>query len=98
MTILAFWSVGVDQFDVERHTLDNVSGVDAFDILYHKRDELDVRFYDLGTFSYSDPLSQDGILNAYDFEDDYNDEILDGGRWCKVITIDREDVERIVKD
>lgn len=96
MTILAFWSV--DNIYVDRHLLDNVSSIDAFEILYYKRDELNARFYDLGTFSYSDPLSQDGILNAYDFEEDYNDEILDGGRWCKVITIDREDVERIVKE
>ena len=31
MTILVFWEVG--SYDVERHTLDNVSDIDAFVIL-----------------------------------------------------------------
>ena len=56
MTILAFWTVG--SYEVERHTLDNVSDLDAFDILWHKRDELCARFYDMtkrsvGDFYYS---------------------------------------------
>ena len=96
MILLAFWSVG--NFDVERHTLDNVSDVDAFDILWHKRDELDARFYDFGSFSYSDPNGQYGILNAYDFEEDFNDEILDNGRWGKTIRIDEEDLRKIINE
>lgn len=96
MTILAFWEVG--SYDVERRTLDNVSDVEAFDILWHKRDELDARFYNMDTSSYSDPFGQYGILNASDFEEDYNNEELDGGQWTKVMRIDEEDVRKIVEE
>lgn len=96
MTILAFWEVG--SYDVERHTLDNVSDVEAFDILWHKQDELNARFYNMDTSSYSDPYGQYGILNASDFEEDYNDEYLDGEHWTKVMRIDEEDVKKIVEE
>lgn len=95
MIILAFWEVC--SYDVERHTLDNVSDVEAFDILWHKRDELDARFYNMDTSSYSDPFGQYGILNASDFEEDYNNEELDGGHWTKVMRIDEAYVKTILK-
>lgn len=75
-----------------------MSDVEAFDILWHKRDELDARFYNMDTSSYSDPFGQYGILNASDFEEDYNNEELDGGQWTKVMRIDEEDVRKIVED
>ena len=96
MTILAFWTV--DNDTVDRHTLDNVSDLDAFDILWHKRDKLVARFYHMDTSSYSDPFGQYGILNASDFEEDYNDEMLDGGFWCKVLSVDEEDVKQVMED
>lgn len=96
MTILAFWHVGY--FKVERHTLDNVSDLDAFDILWHKRDELNARFYHVDSRGYTDPLSQYGILSASDFEEDYNNEELDGGHWTRVMHLDREDVKQVIND
>jgi len=96
MTILVFWEVG--SYDVERHTLDNVSDIDAFDILWHKRDELYARFYNMDTSSYSDPFGQYGFLNASDFEEDYNDEELDGGQWTKVLRVDKEDIMKIIEE
>lgn len=96
MTILVFWKVGV--YEVERHTLDAVSDVEAFDILWHMRDELNARIYNMDTSSYSDPFGQYGILNASDFEEDYNDEYLDGGHWTKVIRIDEDYVKQIVEE
>lgn len=96
MTILVFWSV--DSYEVERHSLDNVSDVEALDILWHKRDELNARFYNMETSSYSDPFGQYGILNASDFEEDYNNEDLDGGMWTKVIRLDEAYVQQIVEE
>lgn len=96
MTILVFWEVG--SYDVERHTLDNVSDIDAFDILWHKQDELNARFYNMDTSSYSDPLGQYGILNASDFEEDYNNEMLDGGQWTKVLRVNKEDIMKIIEE
>lgn len=92
MTILAFWTV--DSYEVERHTLDDVSDKDAFDILWHKRDEMNVRFYD---------MTERGIGNfylmgdPYDFEEDYNNEDLDGGWWTKVLMLDEEYVKQIIE-
>lgn len=96
MTILAFWPVG--SYEVERHTLDNVSDIDAFDILWHKRDELNARFYHMDTSSYSDPFGQYGILNASDFVEGYNNEELDGGQWTRVIRLDKDDVKQIIDE
>lgn len=96
MLILVFWTVV--SYEVERHTLDNVSDVDAFDILWHRRDELRARFYHMDTSSHSDPFGQYGIGNASDFEEDYNNEELDGGHWTKVIRIDEEHAKQIVEE
>ena len=96
MTILVFWAVDNDK--VDRHTLDNVSDIDAFDILWHKRDELNARFYHMDTSSYSDPFGRYGILNADEFVEDYNDEVLDGGKWTRVIRLDVADVKRIINE
>ena len=93
MTILAFWSV--DNDSVDRHTLDYVSDVDAFDILWHRRDELDAKFYDMTKRSIGDFYL---MGTCFDFEEDYNDEMLDGGHWCKVLSVDDEDVKQIIED
>lgn len=93
MTILVFWSVG--SYEIERHTLDNVSDLDAFDILWHKRDELDARFYDM-----TERRTGDFYLmgTPSDFEEDYNDEMLDGGHWVKVLHLDEEYVKQIIEE
>ena len=96
MTILAFWGVG--SYEVRRHSLDDVSDIDAFDILWHKRDELEARFYNMDTRDYGDPFGQYGILNASDFVEDYNDEKLDGGKWTCIIRIDEDDVKQIIEE
>lgn len=91
MTILAFWTVG--SYEVERHTLDNASDLDAFDILWNKRDELDVKFYDMTKRRTGDFYL---MGTPSDFEEDYNDEMLDGGHWCKVLHITTYDVKQII--
>lgn len=97
MTILAFWKVG--NGDVERHTLDNVSHEEAFDILWHKRDELEAKFYDVESFALDDAHGlHQYIGNADDFEEDYNDELLDGEHWVKVLHIPSDDVKLIIED
>ena len=93
MTILVFWTAG--NYEVERHTLDEVSDLYAFDILWHKRDDLDARFYDMTKRSVGDFYY---MGTSYDFEEDYNDEMLDGGFWCKVLSVDEEDVKRIINE
>lgn len=96
MLVLVFWEVG--SYEVKRHTLDNVSDTEALDIFWHKRDELRARFYNMDTSSYSDPFGQYGILNASDFEEDYNNADLDDGYWTKVIRLDEAYVQQIVED
>lgn len=96
MTILVFWTVG--SYEVRRHTLEGMFDLEAFDILWHKRDELEARFYHMDTSSYSDPFGQYGILNASDFVEDYNDEILDGGKWTCIIRLDEEYVKQIIEE
>lgn len=91
MTILAFWSAG--SYEVERHTLDDVSDEEAFDILWHKRDELEAHFYDIEYDGYDRHM-----LNGSEFEQDYNDEMLDGGMWVKVLRIDEEYVKQIIEE
>lgn len=91
MTILAFWKVGGGE--VERHTLDVVSHEEAFDILWHNRDKLEAHFYDIEYKGYDRH-----ILNASEFEDDYNDELYDDGYWVKVLHIPSDDVKRIMED
>lgn len=88
MRVLAFWDVR--NYEIERHTLDNVSDIEAFDILWHKRDELNARFYNVSE------RDSDLFLNADDFETDYNDELLDGGHWCKTLRLTSYDAKQII--
>lgn len=95
MKILAFWSV---DSEFERDAFECMPAVDAFDLLWHKRDELNARFYDLDARLYNDSDWQNGIGSISDFEDDYNDEILDGGMWCKMLYINKEDVKLTINE
>lgn len=96
MTILVFWPVDNDK--VDRHTLDNVSDLDAFDILWHERDELRAVFYRMDTQDHSDPFGQYRIWNASDYVRDYNDTLLDGEMWTTFLVLDDEDVKRIIEE
>lgn len=103
MTILAFWSVDLGDLDIERHTLDDMSDLDAFDILWHKRDELNARFYDMEShYGAKDPygLGYDPwIADSDQFQEDYNDEELDdGGWWTKVLHIPSDDVKLVINE
>ena len=69
---LAFYRVSNSK-DYDRHTFDNMSVDEAFSLLNELSDN-EFRVYDL-----------DHSLDALDLENDYNDEILDGGWWLKVI-------------
>ena len=97
MTILAFYPVdnalGWDRFPAELGCLEQDM---AFKKMWFERDGLDAKFYDMGHKDYGDKLGQYGIKNADEFEDDYNDEDLDGGFWVKVFIVDRAFVEEVV--
>lgn len=95
MTILAFWTIISDE--VDRHTLEGMFDLEAFDILWHKRDELNARFYNPDTRDYSDQIDQCGIKNASDFEDDYNDRRL-VWKWTKVLVLDEDYVKQIINE
>lgn len=69
---LAFYRVDNSK-DYDRHTFDNMSVDEAFSLLNELSDD-EFRVYDL-----------DHSLDALDLENDYNDEILDGGWWVAVL-------------
>ena len=96
MTILAFWTVV--SYEVDRHTLEGMSDIEAFDILWHKRDELKAVFYNMDTRDYSDPFGRYGIRNASDFVEDYNNEELDGGKWTTILILDEDYVKQIINE
>lgn len=93
MKLLVFWSVGT-KFD--RDGFELMDDVVVFNTLYHKRDELGTKIYDLDARLYNDTMWQYGIGSLSDLEDDYNNEDLDGGYWCKVLFIDEKDVKQII--
>ena len=68
----------------------------AFKKMWEERDGLDAHFYNMDTRSYRDPLDGYGLLNAADFETDYNDELYDGGFWVQVFIVDRAFVKEVV--
>lgn len=98
MTILVFYPVDND-LGWERDA-DQVACLDddmAFKKMWEERDGLEARFYNMDTKSYSDPLDQYGIRNAADFEEDYNDEELDGGNWwSKVLLVSEIFVKHVI--
>lgn len=95
MTILAFWQVGNAGF--ERGDLDCISHEEAFEKLWWNRDDLCARFYDVESFIGDDAYGLHNYIgNADDFEMDYNDEVLDGGWWCKALLIPSDEVKGII--
>lgn len=99
MTILAFWSVTAGGYDFERHSLDGESHEDAFRILWENRNKIQARFYDIESFDHSDSYGFFFDLpNADNFEEDYNNEYLDGGKWCKALLIPSDKVKQIIEE
>jgi len=95
MTILAFWKVG--DFDFERHTFDDCLHEEAFRKLWESRNLIDARFYDVESFTLDDAYGLHNYMgNADDLEEDYNDEILDGGYWMKALLIPSDTVKEII--
>ena len=90
MIIVAFYIVDC----AGRHEYDDWYHADAFKELL-KLDGDDVRFYAVD-FGYHE-IPQGCILRSQEeFEDDYNNEELDGGWWSKTLMIPTDDVNEIL--
>ena len=95
MIILAFWSVNNDYF--ERYAFDGVPHEDAFRELWEHREAIDAKFYDVESFIGKDANGLSRYMsNADDLEEDYNDELLDGGHWMESLNIPADAVAKIV--
>ena len=86
--IIAFYKVGNSQ-KYERHTFDDISDKPEEIMAKLKRLKSDeVRMYSTEAYGYGQTRP---YPNMADFEDDYNDEIIDGsGWWCIVIREKKE--------
>lgn len=94
MTILAFWSV---DSDFDRDSFNDGTHEDSFRALWKHRHEIDAKFYDVESFIGDDAYGLYNYMgNADDLEQDYNDELLDGGHWCKALLIPSDDVRAII--
>lgn len=80
--ILAFYKVSNSK-EYERHTFDDKRPETIIDMLNELGDE-EYRMYDTNAYGYG---SVQPCPNLADFEDDYNNEDLDGGWWCIVINL-----------
>lgn len=95
MTILCLWSVNSERFD--RTWSEENSDAIIFETLWQKSESLGARFYDM-----DDRYGFRGELNQYlgssdDFETDYNDELFDGGHWCKVVHLLPSVIKEIIE-
>lgn len=97
MTILAFWKVGrPGDSQPERHAFDCCTHEEAFKQLWNNRDEWEVKLYDIGTDKEDNPYGIQALLDGYDFEADYNDELLDGGHWVFVMHLRCDFVKQVI--
>lgn len=96
MTILVFYSVG-NELNWGRHEFDCLSYEDAFRVIWANQEQLNARFYNMSTFSFSDSLGWHEIFNAVEFAEDYNNEDYDGGWWVYACEIDEEKVRQIIE-
>ena len=95
MTILAFYPVE-NELGWERHEFDCLDDDICFKKMWVNRNEIEVRFFNMDTKKYSDPRVQDGLLNADEFEEDYNNEDFDGGWWVKALIVDELFVNDVI--
>lgn len=98
MTILAFWPVGYMGENIpERDTFDCVTHEEAFKELWEKRKKWNVRFYDMESFILDDAHGLRRHFGVADeFEEDYNNEELDGGYWCKALLVPSDYVKQVI--
>ena len=97
MIILAFYPVDNDLgWDRNPDQLACLEQDVAFKKMWEERDGLGARFYHMDTKDYGDPFGQHGIMNADDFEENYNDEELDGGWWSIVFHVNGDFVKEVV--
>lgn len=68
--------------EYDRHTFDGWRKEETLKALYELPDD-EVRSYDMEHYTLSGKYGMNP--NAIDFEEDYNNEELDGGWWCVVI-------------
>ena len=97
MTILAFYPVNND-LGWERHDFDCMDDEKAFKVLWEHGDEVYARFYDMESH-FGDRNTYDlpyPMRDADDFEEDYNDEELDGGWWCKTLHVPSDYVKQVM--
>ena len=90
MVIVAFYKV--DTFN--RESFDCCLHIDAFKELL-ELDSEDVRFYAVD-FGYHEIPQGCPLRSADELEEDYNNEELDGGWWCKTLVIPTDDVNEIL--
>lgn len=62
--------------------------MDGREVLEKVKDDDSVRIYDIDNNSRF-------FMNMLDFEDNYNDELLDGGYWMTLITVSENDFKEI---
>ena len=79
--IIAFYKVD-NSLNYDRHSFDYIrdNSEEIKRQLSLLPDE-ELKIYDMNSYGYGNMPSP----NMADFEDDYNDEILDGGWWCIII-------------
>lgn len=83
--ILAFYKVN-NSIGLKRHSFDyETDGKKVLETLSQLPDE-EYKLYDMSVYGYGNLPSP----NAADFEDDYNNEELDGGWWCVVIRNEKD--------
>lgn len=96
MIIIVFYPVS-NPFDWGRDEFPCLDDDMVFKKFWEEREALGVKFYNMSTKSYGDRFGQYGFLNADEFEEDFNDEVLDdGGWWCKVLTIGEDWVWEVI--
>lgn len=81
----------------DRAWLEQASDCVIFECLWKHREDIGARFFDM-----NDRYGFRGELNQYlgssdDFETDYNDELFDGGHWCRVVHLLPSVVKAIIE-
>jgi hypothetical protein len=77
---IAFYKVD-NALNLERHSFDCESNGEKILETLAQLPDGECKVYDMSAFGYGNVP----YPNAADFEEDYNDEELDGGWWCVVI-------------
>lgn len=95
MTILAFYPV-CNELNWERDTFNAMDDSETFEKMWENRSKINVRFFNMETKSYSNKFSQDGIYNANDLEESYNDEDFDGGWWVRALMVGEVFVDEVI--